>query len=400
MTWHGPAVLRDGNWLTAWRVRVYAALILVGGVAGLCVMLAASQGGLDPQGRPVGTDFSHMYGAGTLVREGHAADAYSHAALHAAQKRIFASEAVPYYSWHYPPTYLLVAGLLAGLSYFGALAVWMALTLPLYLLAIRRIVAGRQAMLVALAYPAVFVNLIHGQNGFLSTGLTGLALLSLKRRPLLAGALIGLLAYKPQFSLLIPFALVAGGHWRAFAAAVATVLATVVLATGAYGMEIWAAFLESSAFAREQVIEQGVAGYHRSISSFAALRLLGGSLGLAYGGQALASLAALAVVFWAWRGSGPQALKSALLVACTLLATPYGWDYDLMLLALPIAWLAAAGLEGGFRPWEKTALLAIFALPFLARLLAGVLSLPIAPLVIGAIVIVLAFRLVAARAQS
>ena len=74
MTWHGPAVLRDGNWLTAWRVRVYAALILVGGVAGLCVMLAASQGGLDPQGRPVGTDFSHMYGAGTLVREGHAAD--------------------------------------------------------------------------------------------------------------------------------------------------------------------------------------------------------------------------------------------------------------------------------------------------------------------------------------
>ncbi len=396
MTWHGTAVLRDGDWLTAWRTRVYAALILVGSVAGVCVILATSQGGLDPQGRPVGTDFSHMYGAGTLVREGQAADAYSHVALHAAQKRIFASEAVPYYSWHYPPTYLLVA----GLPYFGALAVWMALTLPLYLLAIWRIVASRQATLVALAYPAVFINLIHGQNGFLSTGLTGLALLSLKHRPLLAGTLIGLLAYKPQFGLLIPFALVAGGHWRAFAAAVATVLATMALATGAYGVEIWAAFSESSAFAREQVIEQGVASFHRSISSFAALRLLGGSLGLAYGGQALTSLAALAVVLWAWRGSGPQALKSALLVACTLLATPYGWDYDLMLLALPIAWLAAASLEGGFRPWEKTVLLAIFALPFLARLLAGVLSLPIAPLVIGAIVIVLVFRLVAARAQS
>ena len=94
MTWHGTAVLRDGDWLTAWRTRVYAALILVGSVAGVCVILATSQGGLDPQGRPVGTDFSHMYGAGTLVREGQAADAYSHVALHAAQKRIFASEEI------------------------------------------------------------------------------------------------------------------------------------------------------------------------------------------------------------------------------------------------------------------------------------------------------------------
>ncbi|MDP6952139.1 MAG: glycosyltransferase family 87 protein, partial [Alphaproteobacteria bacterium] len=99
------------------------------------------------------------------MRDGRPADAYSHSALHAEQKRMFANESVPYYSWHYPPMYLLVAALLAGLPYFGALALWMALTLPLFLLAMRRIAPGRQAILVTLAYPAVFVNLIHGQNG-------------------------------------------------------------------------------------------------------------------------------------------------------------------------------------------------------------------------------------------
>ncbi len=393
MTWQGLAVLREGNWLTPRRVRVYTALILVGAVAGLCVLLATSQGGLDPQGRPLGTDFTHLYGAGSLVRDGRAADAYDHAALHAAQQRIFASDAVPYYGWHYPPTYLWVAGLFAGLPYLAALALWLALTLPLYLLAINRIVAGRPAMLLALAYPAAFVNLIHGQNGFLTAGLTGLALLALERRPLLAGVLIGLLAFKPQFGVLIPFALAAGGQWRAFAAAAATVLATAALATGLYGAEIWPVFLESATFTREQLIEQGAASFHRSVSSFAALRLFGAPLALAYAVQATAALAALAVVIWAWRGSGPQALKSALLVACTLLATPYGWDYDLMLLALPIAWLAVAGLDRGFRPWEKTTLLAVFALPFLARLLVGAVGLPVAPLVIAGFVLVLVRRL-------
>ena len=39
-----------------------------------------------------------------------------------------------------------------------------------------------------------------------------------------------------------------------------------------------------------------------------------------------------------------------------MLATPYSLDYDLMLLAPAIAFLAADGLARGFAPWEKTAL--------------------------------------------
>ena len=39
---------------------------------------------------------------------------------------------------------------------------------------------------------------------------------------LLTGILFGLMAYKPQFGLMIPIALAAGGYWRSFAAAAAT----------------------------------------------------------------------------------------------------------------------------------------------------------------------------------
>ncbi len=60
--------------------------------------------------------------------------------------------------------------------------------------------------MIASAFPAVFINIGHGQNGFLTAALLGGALHWLDRKPWLAGILIGMLAYKPQFGVLIPIA--------------------------------------------------------------------------------------------------------------------------------------------------------------------------------------------------
>ena len=49
--------------------------------------------------------------------------------------------------------------------------------------------AGRCILLLALAYPAVLINIGHGQNGFLTAALLGGALIILDRRPILAGIL-------------------------------------------------------------------------------------------------------------------------------------------------------------------------------------------------------------------
>ncbi|MEI4594850.1 glycosyltransferase 87 family protein, partial [Klebsiella pneumoniae] len=87
----------------------------------------------------------------------------------------------------------------------------------------------------------------------LTAALIGFGMALLKRKPALAGLCLGLLAYKPQFGVLIPLALVAGGHARAFAAAALTVALMAILTTALYGVEVWQAFADSWGFTRQVV---------------------------------------------------------------------------------------------------------------------------------------------------
>ena len=110
----------------------------------------------------------------------------------------------------YPPIFLLMLAPLGGLRRAAAFALFMGATFVFYLWAS---IGGRwrawPRLLGALAAPATGVNLIFGQTGFLAGGfmLGGLALA--ERRPIAAGVLLGLLAYKPQLGVLVPVALVA-----------------------------------------------------------------------------------------------------------------------------------------------------------------------------------------------
>lgn len=62
------------------------------------------------------------------------------------------------------------------------------------------------------AWPGMYGNGLQEQSGFLTAALFGSALVMLDRRLVLAGLLLALLAFKPQFGLLIPLALIAGGR--------------------------------------------------------------------------------------------------------------------------------------------------------------------------------------------
>ena len=208
-------------------------------------------------------------------------------------------------------------------------------------------------LLLALAFPAVFVNLGQAHNGFLTAALIGAALAQLDRRPWLAGVLIGCLAYKPQFGLLIPLVLIASGRWRVFAAAAATVALLALAVTLAFGAEVWTAFLASTKFTRTVVLEQGGTGWYKIQSVFSWVRMWGGGIALAYGAQAAVTLAIAAALTWLWRSPAAYPLKAAALVIGCALATPYSLDYDLMLLAPAIAYLALDGWARGFAPWRE-----------------------------------------------
>jgi hypothetical protein len=399
--------LRTGAWLTRERVRLVALALLIASLLGAAFLLLTSDGVNDRFGRPLGTDFSNVYAAGTYVLEGKAAAPFDPHQQYAREQAIFGND-TQFYGWHYPPFFLAIAGPLALMPYPLALALWQGATLIFYVLAMQAIlksapgVGGRDGaahgglwLLLTLAFPAVFINLGHGNNGFLTAVLFGGALMQLDRRPWLAGILIGLLAYKPQFGLLIPLVLAVSGRWRVFLSAALTVAAFALAVSIAFGVDVWDAFLASTAFTRSVVLEQGGTGWHKIQSVFSWVRMWGGSVQIAYAAQGALMLGLAASLAWLWRTRAAFPLKAAALLIGTALATPYVLDYDLVLLAPAIAFLAVDGMRRGFAPWEKSMLAALWLTPLFARSIAQV---ALVPLAVPAML--LAFVFVLQRARS
>lgn len=378
--------IQSGAWLTRDRIRVYSLLVLGFELALGIGWIAISNGLIDPNGKPLGTDFSSFYAAASLAWEGRAIDAYD-STIHLMRQQSLFGASTPNYAFAYPPIFLLVVTPLAALSYPLALAVWQFATLAAYLAAIGVIIRPLSArhyadikrlwLLVALAFPAVFINFGHGQNGLLSAALLGGAVLTCRNRPVLAGILIGVLAYKPQFALVIPVALLAACLWRTIAAATVTVTLLCLASTLIFGPQIWPAYFAISKLAQTVLLEQGAVGFEKLQTVFAAVRLWGGSVSLAYIVQTTVSLAVVAAVARSWRRTADRDATGALLIVATLIASPHVLDYDLVILGPAIALMARTGLQNGFRPYELTVLAAIWTLPLVARSVSHLTAVPI-----------------------
>lgn len=382
---HFWQVLRSGSWLTPARIRGYALLVLAISLAGLIGLVATSQHLIDRNGKPIGTDFSNVYAAGVLTLSGKAPDAYDPKLQHAAEIAVFEGRDVPFFGWHYPPFFLMIAALLALMPYALALLCWLAVSLPAFMIAVHAIVPRRETWLVTAAFPAVFVNVGHGQNAFFTAALLGGFLTLLNRRPVIAGILLGLLSYKPQFGLLIPLVLLVTGRWTTMLSATATVAVLIGASTLLFGMSVWHAFIESATFTRTIVLEAGGTGWEKIQSLFSAVRMWGGSIDAAYAAQGALALTLAASVVWLWRSQAAFELKAAALAIACLLATPYVLDYDMVVLGIAIAFLVRHGLARGFHPYEISLLALAWAAPFLTRSIAGLSGVPLGLIVMLAL---------------
>jgi alpha-1,2-mannosyltransferase len=400
--------LRCGRWLTADRARIYSLILLGLYLIAIVGWILLSNDWIDRNGKPVGTDFSSFYAAGSMALQGHGADVYNMAAHFAREQQLFGA-ATPYYGWLYPPIFLLLATPLALLPYPLALIVWQGASFAFYLGVIAAILRNarrdnetiaRLWLPVAAAFPAVFINLGHGQNGFLTAALIGAALLMLQQRPVVSGILFGLLAYKPQFGLLIPFALLAGGQWRTILAAGVTVIALAGLTALAFGGDIWWLFAASTETSRKLLLEQGDVGFEKLQSVFAAIRMWGGGISLAYAIQTIASLIAIGGVVWSWRTSADHDVKAALLIIATLLGSPHVLDYDLTVLAPAIAFLVAASRANTFRDYDISLMAVAWIVPLTARAVAGATGVPIGLFAVVALYTVAMRRATQARTIS
>lgn len=304
----------------------------------------------DKTGAP--SDFVAVWAAGKLASAGHPAAVYDWGAHKLVEQTAVGHPFAGYFGFHYPPTFLLVAAALSMLSYATAYTVWALGTFPAYLIAIRAIVGDRIGYLLAAAFPAVLANFTIGQNGFVTAGLIGGTLVLMRQRPIMAGVLLGLLTFKPHLGLLFPIALIAGRQWRVLVTATIVALAMAGASWLAFGADTWQAFVGNIGHTSQAFLSEGSADWRKLQTIFGLTRSLGGSEPLAWSLQAMVTLAAATAVAALWRSTVQYEVKAAALGTGLMLATPYLYMYDLVALAVPLAFLFRLGLTRGFLPQE------------------------------------------------
>ena len=355
--------LKTGAWLTRRRMLEYAVILLVLEIAAFLFFAAGTSGLIVPLDRPNASDFVSFYAAGTLANAGTPELAYD-AAVHYAAEQSVTEPGISYNYFYYPPIYLLLCAVIARLPYVPAFVAFETASLAFYVSVARRILGeyGREAIVLLLAFPAIFWNAGLGQNAFLTAALFGGGTLLLDRRPVLAGLVLGALCYKPHFGLLVPVALAAGRHWRSFTAAVFSLTALSALSLALFGWESWSDYLAAAVSSRS-IYESGHvfnAGY---ASPFGLVLSLGGTPPLAYAVQGAVTIACACWVAFVWSRGLSLPIKAAALISATIVSVPVILFYDLMLGAVAMLWLVRAGRASGFLPWEKSLLALLFVLP-------------------------------------
>jgi glycosyl transferase family 87 len=396
--------LRDFSWLTAQRVRFYCAALLLAYLAAAIGQLANSHHLIFKSGLCVGGDFVNPYAASIAALKGDPASVYDLHRQHLQQVAVMGGKDFGVLGFHYPPMFLLIVLPLSMLPFITSWVVFETVTLAGYLAVLRRIAPIPLGLWLAITFPGVIINFMCGQNGFLTTALIGGGLLLLERQPILAGFLFGLMAYKPQFAILIPFTLIVGREWRAlFATAISAVLFALA-SLAIFGEPTWRAFIGSLPFFQKIVLERGAINFSTLQTIFGAIRMWGGSVDVAYMFQAVVAIYAASAVVLVWQTGHPFALKAATLAVGSLMVSPYVLQYDLMLLALPIAWMAMEGFEKGFLLYEKAVLSIAWLLPRVSLPLSQNAKIPIGPIVIIALMTLIVRRAIhresAAREQA
>ena len=302
-------------------------------------------------GNPPGGDFVAFWAAARLAVLDRAADACQLTLL-AAQQDLAWPGMSKHPAWFYPPLYQLLLLPLGGLGYLAAYATFAITTATLFVASLRRSLPLAGGLILLLAFPGLWRNLLDGQNGLLTAALAAFCLFQHQRHPGLAGVSLGLLAIKPQLGLLMPLWLLQHGAWRTLTTAAATVILLAMASTLVLGVSVWDC-LGSGLMQARAYLEQGIP-VHRLASVFGLMRGIDASLAVSWCVHLLIALLAGLATLRIWMLTSDRDLQIAALVAGTLLLSPYLFDYDTAWLMLAmVALLRHAAVTGAWLPGER-----------------------------------------------
>ena len=375
-------VVRRADWA---RTDIVLLIVMAFAVTSLSlavqdVRFHATRGLTNALGDPVGDDFLNCWTGARLAADGRMAFAYDQERLHESEERLL-GQPTRTRIYAYPPVMGLFLWPLASFSYLPALAIWSVIGAAVCAALLSRISGWLMAIGATIGAPAMYMNLHSGQNGYFTAAALVGGLLLVERRPMLSGFLFGLLCCKPQLALLLPVALLSGGHWRCAVASAATALVLIVTSLALFGSDTWIGFLhETSALSHLTDIHPDF--WSRMPTIFIAVKALGGAAAAANILQAVSALAAAAIVAITWRGQAAPDVKAAILIIATFLATPYAWDYDMVATVFAAALLGREARRSGFLTWEKASIAALFLVPVAMIITMEAATLPLGPLVL------------------
>ncbi len=334
------------------------------------------------------TDFVDVWAAGALAITGHAAQAYDWRIHHQAEVSALGHTLPGYYGWLYPPIFFFAAAALALVPYIYAWLLWVVVTFVLYLRMVRQIIGEKIAYLFAFAWPPLAWNAYLGQNGLITATLLGGALYHLDKRPKLAGVFFGLLTYKPQFGLIIPFILLIERRWQTIVFATVTTCLLVVLSGAVFGIDSWVAFFHSMSTSNDEVFLHGNADLAKMHSLLGILRSHGVTMPLSWGLQVGWMAIVIAAVVCIRRRSPSFEIKSAALALGVLMASPYLYIYDLAALTVSLAFILVLILrQDQLKNTDLALLLSIILLPLLFPMTGITLQLGFAAMLLTGVLI-------------
>lgn len=311
----------------------------------------------DAFGYVVGRDFVNTWMGARAVLSGTVHDIL-HVDTHIARMEAVLG-AQPPHNWSYPPTLFLFIWPLGYLSYMVGYGVWSAAGIAGYLGAAASWNRSPRFLLFVAATPAIAINLFSGQTGFVTATLLVLILRYLDDRPLLAGALLGLMVCKPHLVMLFPIALALSGRWRVFVAAGLSVVALIALTAVVFGSSIWGEYFRLVVPVQRGVLDFGTGFLSMMPTGFMHARILGLPLALAWKIQAPFTLFAIAAVIWTFLKRRDRDLSIAVLLTASVIGTPYAFNYDMVV----FGWLAAILWPRLERLGDKLLLVVVWTLP-------------------------------------
>ena len=302
---------------------------------------------LQPNGLAALQDYVTFRLAATMALEGRAAAAYQ-LPLFTAGLESLVGHAGPFWlNWPYPPSFTLILVPFALLPYGAAGIAWLLATGGCLASVMWSSPALRQGIAFVFAAPASLAVMLKGQNSFLSAALMTGFLVMMDRKPWVSGVFLGLLTYKPHLGAVIPLLLVVLRRWDIMLSATVTALAFAGLSMVVMGPAIWIDFLWSVfAVADNFMTPDGALPAMQTVYASAAMTMGKVPAALLH---AAVLLAATLTAIHILRADADAGARAAAIIAVSLLAPPYGFNHDGVLLAVAGAFLLGTPAT---RPWR------------------------------------------------